>query len=108
MSVSIGARKERQLAQLLSSVEQVKAELSAHARRHGGRYVLFGSVARGEARFDSDLDILVDFPGGYARRAWFHAERACVDHGIRPDIHLASEVGGALMARVLRDGIVLP
>jgi predicted nucleotidyltransferase len=38
--------------------EQVKA---VAARHHGSRVRLFGSVARGEDRPDSDIDLLVDF-----------------------------------------------
>jgi predicted nucleotidyltransferase len=38
--------------------EQVKA---VAARHHASRVRLFGSVARGEERPDSDIDLLVDF-----------------------------------------------
>jgi predicted nucleotidyltransferase len=38
--------------------EQVKA---VAARHHASRVRLFGSVARGEDRPDSDIDLLVDF-----------------------------------------------
>lgn len=69
MSVSIQTRKDRELVRLLSSVDLIKAELSNYSRHHGGEYVLFGSVARGEARFDSDVDILVDFPSESEREA---------------------------------------
>lgn len=41
-----------------SKREQVKA---VAARHHGGRVRLFGSVARGDERPDSDIDLLVDF-----------------------------------------------
>jgi hypothetical protein len=40
-------------------------EIVAIAARHGGRNVrVFGSRARGEARADSDLDLLVDMEPG--------------------------------------------
>ena len=40
-------------------------EIRAIARRHRGRRIqLFGSVARGEGRNDSDLDFLVEFEAG--------------------------------------------
>lgn len=40
-------------------------EIRAIARRHHGRRIqLFGSVARGEGRIDSDLDFLVEFEAG--------------------------------------------
>lgn len=44
-----------------SPVRQHRRELLALARRHGARNVrVFGSVARGEARPDSDIDLLID------------------------------------------------
>jgi predicted nucleotidyltransferase len=54
-------------------VAEKRAEILRLARRHGARNVrVFGSVARGEAGPDSDLDLLVEvaprhspwFPGG--------------------------------------------
>jgi predicted nucleotidyltransferase len=48
-----------------SSVRRHRRELLAIARAHGARNVrVFGSTARGEARFDSDIDLLVDLDPG--------------------------------------------
>lgn len=107
MIVSIEARKKRRLERLTASVEHIRGELSEYAHRRGGRFILFGSVARGQHRFDSDLDIVVDFPATSEREAWFHAEKICTDHHVRPDIHLASEASKDLMTRVSREGVVL-
>ena len=52
--------------------DQILARLRDHApdlRRHGVvRAALFGSVARGEARPDSDIDIDIDIPVEVSRR----------------------------------------
>jgi predicted nucleotidyltransferase len=40
----------------------LRPALAAYARSHGGRFLLFGSAARGTLRRDSDVDILTDFP----------------------------------------------
>lgn len=46
-------------------VAQKRAELLRAAARHGARNLrVIGSVARGEARPDSDLDLLVDLDQG--------------------------------------------
>ena len=42
------------------------SEIIAAGRQYGARYIrVFGSVARGEERPDSDIDFLVDLPPGY-------------------------------------------
>jgi hypothetical protein len=46
-------------------VDQKRAEVLRAAARHGARNVrVIGSVARGEARPDSDLDLLVELERG--------------------------------------------
>jgi predicted nucleotidyltransferase len=50
---------------LRALVERHRDDIKAAAARHHGRRVrLFGSVARGEEREDSDIDLLVDFVPG--------------------------------------------
>ncbi len=46
------------LRQALEAIDTVKAALT---ERHVRRIGVFGSVARGDARPDSDVDVLVDF-----------------------------------------------
>lgn len=51
---------------LLSQIQAQKASILALAERYGASNVrVFGSVARGEAGLDSDVDFLVEFPRGY-------------------------------------------
>ncbi len=46
-------------------LKEKRAEILRIAAQHGARNVrLFGSVARGEARPDSDIDVLVEFEPG--------------------------------------------
>lgn len=53
------------LLPLRALVEAHRNEIKAVAARHRGRAVaVFGSVARGEERPDSDLDFLVEFEQG--------------------------------------------
>jgi uncharacterized protein len=49
----------------LEQLRQRRSEIEAVAARHGARSVrVFGSVARGEEREDSDIDLLVEFNPG--------------------------------------------
>lgn len=53
------------LLPLRALVEQRRSDIKAVAARHHGQAVaIFGSVARGEERPDSDLDFLVEFQSG--------------------------------------------
>ncbi len=52
-------------ASLRALVEQRRDDIKTIAARHHGRRVrLFGSVARGDERDGSDIDLLVDFSPG--------------------------------------------
>jgi len=51
---------------LLTQLRAQKGAISALSNQYGARRIrVFGSVARGEDRPDSDVDFLVDFPRGY-------------------------------------------
>ncbi len=107
MIVTIAERKARAIDRLTSGAALVQAALAMHAVEHGGRYVVFGSFARGEIRPDSDFDVMVDFPVALERVARDVAERACRTHGLVPDVLLKSEVSDELMRRITRDGLTL-
>jgi predicted nucleotidyltransferase len=51
---------------LLDELRAKKEIIAALGGQYGARHIrVFGSVARGEERPDSDVDFLVDFPRGY-------------------------------------------
>lgn len=51
---------------LLAELRTQKSAIAALGNQFGARRIrVFGSVARGEDRPDSDVDFLVDFPRGY-------------------------------------------
>ena len=51
---------------LLDQLRENKAVIIALGEKYGARRIrVFGSVARGEERPDSDVDFLVDLPRGY-------------------------------------------
>ena len=100
-------RKAAKVAAMAAAVEQLGAELAAYGREHGGRFVLFGSAARGELRDDSDVDILADFPGEAGQPAWDYAEERGYALGLKPDVHLKAWVGRSLRDRIATEGRVL-
>lgn len=51
---------------LLNTLRTQREAILALGEQYGARHIrVFGSVARGEERPDSDVDFLVDFPRGY-------------------------------------------
>jgi hypothetical protein len=51
---------------LIEHIQQQRDVIDDLAQRYGARHVrVFGSVARGEERPDSDVDFLVELPRGY-------------------------------------------
>lgn len=51
---------------LLEQIRSKRDAILALSQRCGARHVrVFGSVAKGEEREDSDVDFLVEFPRGY-------------------------------------------
>lgn len=53
------------MANIIETLRQNREEILAiSSRYHAGNIRLFGSVARGDERLDSDVDFLVDFQPG--------------------------------------------
>lgn len=52
---------------MLDNLHLQRTKINALAKQFGAQRIrVFGSVARGEERQDSDVDFLVDFPRGYS------------------------------------------
>lgn len=85
-STSLRTIKAEEARRRTEAVAALRGVLAAYARAHGGRYLLYGSAARGGMRYHSDVDILLDFPPDQQREAWNFAERGCAEWGIEADI----------------------
>ncbi len=86
---TLAERRAAEAAAKVAAVHELRRTLGERAQEIGGRYVLYGSAARGELRWNSDVDLLLDFPDGDATTAaWGFAEDECarlgLDYDIRP------------------------
>jgi predicted nucleotidyltransferase len=84
--VTVRERKAREANRRRDAVAALRPILSAYARAHGGRFLLYGSAARGTMKYDSDVDLLLDFPDDAMTEAWNFAEAACWDRGLEADL----------------------
>jgi predicted nucleotidyltransferase len=100
---TLAQQKAAAATRIGQSCELLKAELAAYARAHGGRFVLYGSVARGDHRFDSDVDILVDFPEHEESAAWDLAEAACQRLELEVDLRSWRTASPRFLEHIQRD-----
>lgn len=84
--LTVNAIKKAAVCKAVAGVAVLKKDLGRYAFDHGGTFLIFGSAARSDMHFDSDVDILVDFPSGAEAAAWRFAEDACYKLGLIPDV----------------------
>ncbi len=84
--LTVNAIKKAALSKAAAGIADLKIDLGQYATEHGGTFLIYGSAARGDMRFGSDVDILVDFPFGAEAAAWRFAEDACYKFGLVPDV----------------------
>lgn len=107
MYQTLDERKRREATRRAGAAELLLSRLEPVARGLGGRYILFGSLAREEARYDSDADILLDFPAEREAEAWRSAESACAELGLPADIRPVAWCKPDFVAKVMSGARVI-
>lgn len=104
---TLAQRKAAEAARRRRAAAEAVRDLHDYARSHGGAFVVFGSFVKDAMRFDSDLDVMVDFPPAASGEAWRHAEAVCKKQAIPVDLHDATTTKPAFADRVRSTGLVL-
>lgn len=95
---------------LIDTIRAQRQAILALGQRFGARHIrVFGSVARGEDKPDSDVDFLVDFPRGYdlfSQRMPL-AEQLSDLLGRRVDLVPEHELNRHIRDRVMREAVDL-
>lgn len=107
MLTILDARKRVEAGRRAGVASVLAERLGPFARAHGGRYLLFGSLARGAVRHDSDVDLLLDFPPEAEAEAWRFAEGTLAEMGMAADIMPMGWCKPAFLAKVLPGAKVL-
>lgn len=106
---TLAERRAAEVAAKVAAVDELRRTLGERAREIGGRYVLYGSAARGELRWNSDVDLLLDFPDGDATTAaWDFAEDECARLGLDCDIRSIVMCEQRFLDHVLPEAKSLP
>lgn len=104
---TMSERKAARVAEIRHGLAVLRGRLSEYARAHGGRFLLYGSAARDALRYDSDVDLVVDFPPEAESNAWTFAEEACWDLKLEPDIMAVSWCKPAFLERVRKEAVTI-
>lgn len=105
--LTLNERLSREMRRMQQAVAEIDAALIAYARQHGGRFIRYGSSAKGRMMLHSDIDIVADFDGGAAGPAASYAEDVCSERGMVADVRAVHHTSAALFGRALAEGIVL-
>jgi predicted nucleotidyltransferase len=105
--VTVAERKEKEAARRRAAAEEIVRILSAFAREHGGKFLVFGSAAKDRIGPDSDFDVIVDFPHTAETPAIEYVEDICRTYRIPADIHARSTTKSVFVERVSAHALVL-
>jgi predicted nucleotidyltransferase len=106
--VTVPERKAREAARRRAAAREIIAEAREFATIRGGRFHVFGSAAADRIRFDSDFDVLVDFPVATETEAVTFVEDACRRRDLPSDIHLISTASARFLDRIRDHMVTLP
>jgi predicted nucleotidyltransferase len=106
--VTVPERKAREAARRRTAASVVMAELKTYAVEHGGRFLVFGSVAEDRMSFQSDFDVVVDFPADRENDAIDFVEDLCRAQDLPADVHPKSLASDRFLARIAGHAVSLP
>jgi len=106
--LTVSERKELAIEKIRKAIGVLKIELSTYAKAHHGRFIMFGSAATGRLKFDSDIDILVDFSLDDEGDAWRFVENACANLDLVHDVTSIRFVSDEFLKHIEKEIQVLP
>ncbi len=105
--VTLKERHRRKMERMAAAIVEIDAALTVYAREHGGRFIRYGSTAKGRMRQHSDVDIIADFPDEASLEAASFAEDLCYRNHMTPDVSASAYVSDRFKAGVMAEAVVL-
>lgn len=106
--VTVAERKIREAGRRRAAADFVIAEMRVFGTDRGGTFLIFGSAAEGRMKFDSDLDVVIDFPAELESEAYDFVEDACRGRGLPVEIYLKSRSSIRFLDRIRDRTIQVP
>ena len=105
---TLAQRKLARVAEIHDGVARLRAELAAYGEAHGGRFLIYGSVVTGRLHYDSDVDLLVDFPATAVSDAVDFVEEACARLKLKADVQPKAWCKEAFLSRIMPQTQAIP
>jgi predicted nucleotidyltransferase len=106
--MTLAERKRVRVDQIRAGVARLREELTEYGRLHGGKFLLYGSAASGLIRYDSDVDIIVDFADIDVAAAVDFVEAACARLQLEADVQPKSWCKEAFLRKIEENALVIP
>jgi predicted nucleotidyltransferase len=106
--VTVAERKDREAARRRAAADAVMSDLRAFGAARGGRFLVFGSAAKDRMDFDSDLDVVIDFPIDDEIEAIDFVESTCRKRDLPADVHIKSRSSDRFIEAIRKEAIQLP
>ena len=104
---TLAQRKQARVEEIRAGVARLRDELAAHGPVHGGRFLIYGSAVSGRLHYDSDVDLLVDFPAPHSAAAVDFVEGACARLKLKVDVQPRAWCKEAFLTRITPQAQVL-
>ena len=99
--------RSKEAAERLAAIQEAMSKLAKPAREFGGRYRVYGSAARGDTHWMSDLDVMLEFPLETINAAEKAAYEICEKAGVPCDIAYPGWQGEEFMRRVRAESVCI-
>jgi predicted nucleotidyltransferase len=105
--ITLDERKRARVQEIRAGFARLREALSQYAQEKGGRFYIYGSAARGTFHFESDIDILTDFPEAETSAALTFVEETASELRLKADVQPKAWCASAFLDRVLPSAKIL-